>query len=46
MGQLESKDDPELKRLAKLQAMKKAEQEEIAEENAEINNLTKDLKKK
>jgi hypothetical protein len=46
LGQLEAKDDPELKRLAKLEAMKKAEEDEIAFESSEINNLTKHLKKK
>jgi Skp family chaperone for outer membrane proteins len=43
---MESKDDPELRRLAKLEAIRKAEQDEIAEESSEINNLTKNLKKK
>jgi hypothetical protein len=46
LGQMESKDDPELKRLAKLEAIRKAEQDEITEEASEINNLTKHLKKK
>jgi hypothetical protein len=40
---MESKDDPELRRLAKLEAIRKNEQDEIAEEASEINNLTKHL---
>ena len=43
---MESKDDPELKRLAKLEAIRNAEQDEISEEASEINKLTKHLKKK
>ena len=46
LGQVESKDDPELRRLAKLEAIRKAEEEEIASESSEINVLTKNLKKK
>lgn len=46
LGQLESKDDPELRRLAKLEAIRKAEEEEIASESSEINVLTKNLKNK
>ena len=42
---MEAKDDPELRRLAKLQALRKAEEEEIASESSEIKNLTKNLKK-
>lgn len=43
---MEAKDDPELRRLAKLEQIRKAEQDEIADDAQEINNLTKNLKKK
>lgn len=42
-GQIESKDDPEILRLAKLEAIKKAEQEQIEEENSEIQKLSQKL---
>jgi len=33
LGQIEAKDDPEILRLAKLESIKKAEQDQIDEEN-------------
>ena len=43
-GLIEAKDDPEILRLAKLEAIKKAEQEQIDEENKQITRLSETLK--
>lgn len=45
-GQMEAKDDKEIIRRAKEEALKKAEQMDIEEENKEINKLSNDLSKK
>jgi len=45
-GQMEAKDDPEILRLAKEDAIKKAEMMDIEEQNTEITKLSTDLSKK
>ena len=45
-GQMEAKDDPEILRLAKEDALKKAEMMDIEEENKEITKLSTDLSNK
>lgn len=45
-GLMEAKDDPEILRLAKEDALKKAEMMDIEEENKEITKLSTDLSKK
>jgi hypothetical protein len=45
-GQMEAKDDPEILRLAKEDAIKKAEMMDIEEQNSEITKLSTDLSKK
>jgi hypothetical protein len=45
-GQMEAKDDPEILRLAKEDALKKAEMMDIDEENKEITKLSTDLSNK